>query len=260
MSAIENLNKNIEQVDAVFTAIKAKIAAKGIEVPDNINAEDYAAKIDEVYEAGKNTFWNNVTNGWTKTNYASAFKQWGFEYLRPPMKIRPTSSDSANQTFYGCPLLKKVEADCFDFSQKTRGTYSSSGWYYTFYNCKLLEEIEDIGMQPDYGYYTTFSVGGDGVLRTIGMIRCDENTFFSETFNYCNVLANVNFEGVIGQNINLKWSPLTADSIRSVITHLSDTASGKTLQLKKTAVESAFTDEEWATLIATKSNWTISLA
>ena len=94
-------------------------------------------------------------------------------------------------------------------------------------------------MQADFGYYSTFSVGSDGKLHTIAKIRTDENTVFNNAFNYCTALKNVTFEGVIGQDINIRWSPLTADSIRSIIEHLSDTASGKTLTLSKKAVNNA---------------------
>ena len=53
---------------------------------------------------------------------------------------------------------------------------------------------------------------------------------------------------------------LTKASLTSIINGLSAETSGLTVSLSKTAVNNAFTDEEWATLIATKSNWTISLS
>jgi hypothetical protein len=66
---------------------------------------------------------------------------------------------------------------------------------------------------------------------------------------------------VIGQkNFNVHWSPkLSKASIESIINALSSTTSGLTVTISKTAKEAVFTTEEWATLIATKPNWTISL-
>ena len=87
-------------------------------------------------------------------------------------------------------------------------------------------------------------------MHTIAKIRTDENTVFSETFNYCTALKNVTFEGVIGQNLNIRWSPLSADSIRSIITHLSDTAQGKTLTLSRTAVENAIANGEFGDAVS----------
>jgi hypothetical protein len=66
---------------------------------------------------------------------------------------------------------------------------------------------------------------------------------------------------VIGQkNFNVHWSPkLSKASIESIINALSSTTSGLTVTISKTAKEAAFTSAEWSALIATKSNWTISL-
>lgn len=76
----------------------------------------------------------------------------------------------------------------------------------------------------------------------------------------------------IGNNIDFKSCPLSCRSISCIVSALSSTASGKTLTLKKSAVENAFgidadgysDDMYWFVLVADKSNeydgnWTISL-
>jgi hypothetical protein len=99
-------------------------------------------------------------------------------------------------------------------------------------------------MQADFGYYTSF--GNCSKLHTIAKIRCDEATIFNNTFIRCSALKNIFFEGVIGQSISFQHSTkLSADSIKSIIEHLSDTASDKTLTLSKTAVEAAKTNMEF---------------
>ena len=195
------------------------------ETTDLISSGELSSKIDDVYEAGQaqseREMWGGITNNNTRTNYEIAFRYWGAEYLRPPYKIYPKEKRAASQTFSLNPNLKKVEADCFDFSQKTRGTNSNEGYYYTFYSCNSLEEIEDIGIQPDYGFYNTFNCQK---LKKIAVIRSDENTRYSNVFDYAYVLEYVRFEGIIGQNgVNLRWSEdLTYDSCHSVFTHLKD--------------------------------------
>ena len=227
----------------------------------------------KVYEAGKqagqNEIWDYATNYGEKTDYSGVFSSWGMEYFHPNRKIIPTSANSGSSTFNGCKKLKKIEATYFDFSQKERGTSNQQGYYFTFYNCSVLEEIEDIGMQADYGYYTTF--GGCPKLHTIAKIRADEQTIFSNTFAYAYALTNVEFEGVIGKAISLQHSTkLSKASITSLINTLSTTTSGMSVTFSKTAVNKAFEtsqgakdgadSDEWKTLIATKSNWTISLS
>ena len=209
-------------------------------------------------EVVKNEFWDGFTNNGNRTEYARAFAYWGMEYIRPTRKIVFTTSDAGLNTFAHNTNLKKVEAAYFDFSQKPRGTGNQSGYYYTFYNCKALEEIEDIGMQADYCHYNSFR--NCDALHTIAKIRCDENTIFTEAFTSSNRLENITFEGTIGQNLYIASPKLSEKSISNIVSCLSDTASGKTLTLSQTARNNAFTDTEWAALIATKLNWTISLA
>lgn len=212
------------------------------------------------FEAGYDAFWDVVQNNGERTSYGNAFSNWGAEYIRPKHKVVATNSNDGNQTFSHCLKLKKIESAYFDFSQKPAGTNNNSGYYYTFYNCRELEEIEDVGLIPQYGYHTTF--GNCEKLHTIAKIGVDENTIFSETFNYCHELQNLTIEGVIGKNgFNVRWSTkLSKASIESIINALSSTTSSLTVTISKTAKEAAFTDEEWTALVAMKPNWTISLA
>ena len=88
-------------------------------------------------------------------------------------------------------------------------------------------------------------------------------------FTGATALKNITVEGPIAYSISFKDCPLSKESILSVFNALSDTITGMTLTLKLLAVNTAFetsegaadgsTSEEWNTLIATKSNWTISL-
>jgi hypothetical protein len=99
----------------------------------------------------------------------------------------------------------------------------------------------------------------------------DENTKHGGGFESLYGLKEVRFNGTIGQNgLNFQWSTkLSKASIESVITALSPNTSGLSVTLSKTAVNAAFetsvgakdgsASAEWATLIATKQNWTINL-
>jgi hypothetical protein len=102
-------------------------------------------------------------------------------------------------------------------------------------------------------------------LHTIRKIILQDgfNMDFLTAFENCKALENVVFEGVIPKSIKMEQSTkLSKASITSIIEHLSTTASGQTATFSKTAVETAFgsvESAEWQSLIATKSNWTISL-
>lgn len=91
------------------------------------------------------------------------------------------------------------------------------------------------------------------------LIVCEANTF-ANAFDNCSALVDIAVEGKFGQNINVQWSAaLSKASITGIINALSGSASGKSVTLSKEAVDNAFTAEEWATLAATKTNWTINL-
>lgn len=80
-------------------------------------------------------------------------------------------------------------------------------------------------------------------------------------FNGCAALEELPISGTIKVgDLNLKDSPkLSKASITSIINALSTTKSGLTVTLSKTAVNNAFTTDEWNALIGTRTNWTISL-
>jgi hypothetical protein len=63
-------------------------------------------------------------------------------------------------------------------------------------------------------------------LKTVRTLTVAENTSMTSWFMNCTDLENIEFEGTIGQNIDIHWSTkLTAESYHSIITHWSKTAS-----------------------------------
>lgn len=97
--------------------------------------------------------------------------------------------------------------------------------------------------------------------KTIDKMIVPEWAIFYNTFNNAADLENIIFEGTIGQNgLNLQWSTkLSKASIESIVGCLSTTTSGLSITLSKTAVNNAFTTDEWTALEQTRPNWTISL-
>lgn len=217
----------------------------------------------EGYSKAESDFWDTVQDYGNRTDYSMAFRNWRCEHLHPKYKVVPTTANSAINTFYNNDGLKKVEAKYFDFSNKPRGGYSGSGWYHTFTTCGELEEVEDIGIMPDFDMANTFQYCGK--LKKVAKITVDVNTVISTTiFEGCKSLESVTFDGEIGYGMNLKWSTkLNRASIENIINHLSDNVSGKTLTLSTTAVNKAFPDlsnnEDWGALVMAHQNWSISL-
>lgn len=222
--------------------------------------------IDEAHEAGmsqkESEMWDMIQDYGNRSDYAHAFKAWSAEYIRPKYKITSTHYNGLNMTFYMCPDLKKVEKAYFDFSQKTTTTNQASGAYYTFADNPLLEEVENIGLVAGYGMTNTFS--NCKSLKKIARIIVDENSIYNNAFRNCGALEEVAFDGVISKNFDIHWSELlSADSLESIVTHLSDTATGQTITLPTTAEANYYAvygEGAWAALVATKPNWTFAYA
>jgi hypothetical protein len=115
--------------------------------------------------------------------------------------------------------------------------------------------------------------GSCSALKTIPKLVVHEGLAYGNAFSGCSALEAIVIEGVIGNTIS--FSPcknLSRASIESIISALSQTASGNTLTLSKVAVDKAFETSEgaqdgsnsdaWDALGGEKrprQNWAVSL-
>lgn len=109
-------------------------------------------------------------------------------------------------------------------------------------------------------------------LKKCMPINCDSVYAFTNAFNGCSAMEELILSGNIDKSgLDLKWSKkLNKASITSVINCLDITKTGQSVTLSLTAVNNAFetssgaadgsTSAEWTALVATRPNWTISLA
>ena len=109
-------------------------------------------------------------------------------------------------------------------------------------------------------------------IKRIEKIISSETTAWDtlKVFTYNTTIEHILFEGVIAKSIDAHTEPFDKETIVSLINTLSTTVSGKKCSLKKASVDKAFETSvgandgsesaEWLALVATKSNWTISLS
>lgn len=196
------------------------------------------------------TFWDAFQDGGKRTDYTGEFgkKYWDDTTFKPKYNIVVVGS--ANQTFYNCAaMVFPVELDtsaCTNMNYffcksnfkslpeiDARGIGSSAKISYFLYNCPNLESIERV-----------FLHGGT----------------MSNCFGYLPKLVEVRFDGHFVSDLDMTDSPLSRASLESTVAALSPTATGLSAVFNKTAVEAAFTEEEWTALCATRPNWTIAKA
>lgn len=237
------------KMTAIADAIREKTGGT-----DLLNLDGMATGVNDVYEAGKATALKAISGNYTRKNYNYALNYTDFSGLTFDETVKPTSVDSMFHYYVG-----EYIPSGFDLSD-VPVTNTSGQWFCRY--AKQLKYFPDINYPAQTRYAGTWQ--GCYVLETIEIVRSDESSIYGVAFGDCKNLKNITFEGVIGQNISFDTSTkLTAESIANIVEHLSDTAEGMTLTLSQTAVNNADwtnTDyADWATLIATKTNWTFSL-
>ena len=185
----------------------------------------------KVYNAGKKAeydkFWDACQDYGNRENHTYAFSGYTFnpDNFYPKYDIRPVNAsrmfytwrDGGMQHQIGFNLAERLK-ECkvvFDSSQATSLEYAFA--YSDF------GELPAIDMTNATTLSSTFNACRQ--IKKIEKIIAGENTPFvsSSTFKDCSALQDVVFEGVIGQNgLNLQWSPLSHDSLMSIINCLQD--------------------------------------
>lgn len=224
---------------------------------DNVDAMlDVTYRISVGKQAEYDRFWNSVHKG-AAVNTQSLFagRAWNIDTFKPTQDI---VVKDAYMCFY-CNDVKGDLAQILDDLGVNLDTSKMTTAQYMFWNSNFtrIPAIDLRGIAQPVHTMQTFQTS---TVRTIDKLTLLETTPLHDyAFRMASALENITFEGVIGSTINFQWCPLTKASITNIIEHLSSTATGQTCTFKKSAKEAAFTADEWAELIANKTNWTFSL-
>lgn len=244
-----------------------------------------AENIPKVYQAGYekgvaeggggggdswyDTFWDAYQENGERQSYSYAFSGsgWNDKTFRPKYKF-----------------IAKTRQSFVDMFRLNSGitTFNSSDYFgtqtvsphlnYTFFGTFIKEIIFDLA-----GFGSTGHMFRDCKAESITLYNCGGG--FDRTFESCSKLKHLHIErrtnGAADMTFTLASSPLDKDSIINVVDFLSPTLTGKTVTFNRDAVTNAFELEvdaetgefipsekldEWLALVATKPNWTISLA
>lgn len=244
-------------------------------------ADGHAAGYQEGYDKGEaagtaagrtaewNDFWDAFQKQGTRGSYANAFVgDWTDEIFKPKYDIALADSlYSADSTFYqseisdlaGCLSKQGVKLDLSKV-QRLSGTFQAS----------KISNMPPI----DLSNCTKILLGLYNMTElkslTIQNLRAD--CTFDRALSYNHALESLNISGTIGSSgFNLQHATkLSKESWQNVVSCLSATTTGLSITGSLTSVKKAFetapgandgnTSDEWLALIATKPNWTISLA
>lgn len=235
--------------------------------------EGYNDGYNDGFEAGKaeggdNTYydemWDEIQQDGTRTDYTRVFMGagWNDKSFQPKYPLKPQKAQAMFE--YSGTLSNEfvksidfsecgVPMGCFRHSNVVelgvidcrKAAPSWNGMIEMFYSAKLLRKIEKL------------------ILPENSQCKVD-------AFSYCESLEEITLEGTAYLGMNFRHSTkLNKASLTSIINCLATTTSGIALTLSITAVNNAFetssgagdgsTSAEWTALVATRSNWTISL-
>ena len=222
------------------------------------------AGIEAGRELGQSDVWDMVQNFGNRTNYNRAFSTWSGIGFKPKYPISTTSCDYLFNGF-----AKDVE-EGIDFRQFEFDTSPSTSFSYMCNGSRITAfGTIDTTNSPDIK--NIFYQGN--ILHTVEKLILKDDgsqTAGANVFHLCYALTNIIIQGKWGKSVSVQSSSkLSKASIYSFVNALSDTATGQTLTLSKTAVKKAFetsegandgiTSAEWNALVNTKLNWTIAV-
>lgn len=214
----------------------------------------------ETQFSSNNRFWQVLQGSGNRTDYKKLFMYFTDSNFKPQYNMVPTD---ATYMFLGSKITDLtalldnagVKLDMSKLTVNPWNTFKDS----TITRCPrfILPSNSTLSLVTTF-HNCSQLVTIDGMYTTVGNV-------FNKTFDGCTSLQNITFEegSEIGSNISFAVSPLSQQSIISVINALSINVTGKTLTLKQSAVNNAFitSDDQnlFTKLLYSKPNWTISL-
>lgn len=262
-----------EKLDAAMTATADAIRAKTGST-DSIawDAEKGMSEaVEPVFEAGKKSeydaFWDEFQNYGNRRKYNNAFggEFWNNITFNPKYNIIVGSDTYDADNLFSTAKIDNMEK-VFNDNKIILDTSNAVRLHGVFDGIQTIA-IPIIDFKNCESSLKTFY---NTTLLKLTVINIKKSCTFDRTFNYNLKLKDLYITGEIGNSITFTGCySLTKDSIQNIVNALSTSASGLTVTFTQTAVNNAFetssgeadgsTSAEWATLIATKSNWTISL-
>ena len=213
------------------------------------------------YEYGRQSqydeFWDAFQDNGAKTSYFYGFygKGWTDANFKPKYDIKPIGNTNGLFSYAQISNLKQILIDCRVTLDLSKATPVNT----TFLGCKQLTYLPIMDFSSTTTLTGIFS-GAEALISIDAIVlKSDGSQTFSEVFKNCYALEEVRISGAIGQNgFDVCASPLSHDSLMSIINHLYDysgTTTTKTLTLGADNL-AKLTDAEKA--IATERGWSLA--
>ena len=239
-----------ETLTAICNNIRVKLG-----VDKKYSSADIPECVNEVYEAGQQAeydrFWDNYQNYGKRTNYYVAFmySYWNNDNFKPKYPLKPTD---LNNCFASSGIRGDFTKLC-DLDTSNCTNMSSAFGYMTGLTRLGVLDLQKVTTG------TAFCTGCTNLETIDKVIFKDDGSWRISNCNGCTSLKNIQIEGKMGGgNISFSQSPLTPESMKSIINSLYDysgTGTTYTLTLGTTNL-AKLSDGEKA--VATQKGWTLA--
>lgn len=222
--------------------------------------------LDEVLDAGKEAEsrekWNKHIDALNKSafTYGFAGKGWNDETFTPFTDIIMPSGRNAGNVFAysGVTDLKGI-LESYGTKLKCENALITSG----FFQYSLVTRVPEIVLERATTISSMF--GNATSLVSVDKLTFPENCTVTNAFQNCTRLNYIRIGGTIGKTIDFHWSPLSKESVESIVSALSDSASGQTVTFNKTKINELNGDTSWWSGLTEgenrpKPNWTFTLS
>ena len=179
-----------------------------------------AENMPKVYESGQNetslAHWKAITRNGKRTEWDGGYTPFmytDYSDIKFPKPIVITGNAKRLFRLYkGAKLPRKEDIDM-------TGVTAVNEMFSFIYGISTTMEVPDYGIPTLSSYTSTYQ---ESNIKKIELIRVTKDTTFSSTFGSCRYLAEVYFEGEIGQSISFSSSPLTVECVVHILQHLYD--------------------------------------
>ena len=236
--------KIYEESNIAAIAEKIRDATGGTET---YATSDMADGVAEVYEAGKeaglSAFIDEYQDYGKRTKYENGFTGIGWK----DSTFKPNYNMILGAGYSASGMFKDSKITDVQGTLEKRGIIldTSKSYLLSFAQNALSKRWGVIDASACGS--STFNYAFSGAYcETIDKLIIHENVVTNTGFNNCNNLVNITIEGTIGTNLDIKWSPLSAASMKSIISALKNYVGTD----KEYTQKLSFSDTCWAALEA----------
>ena len=228
-----------KRIQQAKTDLKNTIEAKGITVDETALINTYASKVDEVYSAGYekgkaegnslyDAFWDNYQqNGISANSFAYRFagSGWTLETFKPKYDMIVNTGGNCSNMFVSSDIhgdlveILKQQGVILDISKAVQ---ASSTFRYSKFTRLGIIDLSSISTRNN-SHYVLANMPN---LETIDLFIPPKITVWNITnanvFTGTTSLKNITIGGTIYGNAPFSSCPLTTESMKSIITHLSN--------------------------------------